>query len=141
MPMQCRSEASVTTISASSRHPVVANDRRLDVVLRQLTQELERDVRDDLDVHPGVVVDLHAGDRIHVRDVPPALQLLVLVHALDQCPQFAVPAHGDVDLHALDRLAGREPDLLLGLLGDRLVDPFCCLFVHRHPPGSIVSRL
>ena len=37
------------------RQPVVADDGRLDVVLRQLPQELERDVRDDLDVHPRVV--------------------------------------------------------------------------------------
>ena len=42
-------------------HPVVADDRRLDAVLRELAQQLERDVRDDLDVHPRVVVDLHAA--------------------------------------------------------------------------------
>ena len=35
-----------------ARHPVVADERRLDAVLRELPQELERDVGDDLDVHP-----------------------------------------------------------------------------------------
>ena len=35
-----------------ARVAVVANDVRLDAVLRQLAQQLERDVRDDLDVHP-----------------------------------------------------------------------------------------
>ena len=57
--------------------PEVAHRGGLDLVLRQLAQELERDVGDDLDVHPRVVVDLHPDDRVHVRDVPPALELLV----------------------------------------------------------------
>ena len=59
------------------RHAVVGDHRRLDAVLRQLAQELQRDVRDDLDVHPGVVVDLHPHGGVHVRDVPPALELVV----------------------------------------------------------------
>ena len=54
------------------RHAVVGHHRRLDPVLGQLPQQLQRDVRDDLDVHPGVVVDLHPRDRVDVRDVPPA---------------------------------------------------------------------
>ena len=57
------------------RHPVVAHHRRLDAVPRRLPQQLERDVGDDLDVHPRVVVDLHPDDGVHVRDVPPRLQL------------------------------------------------------------------
>ena len=123
-----------------ARHAVVANDRRLDVVLRQLAQELERDVRDDLDVHPGVVVDLHARDRVHVRDVPPALELLVLVHALDQRPELAVAAHRHVDPHALDRLGGREPALLLGLRGDGLVDPVGGLLVRSFSSIAIAEH-
>ena len=96
-----------------ARHPVVAHERRLDAVLRQLAQELERDVRDDLDVHPRVVVDLHAHDGVDVRDVPPRLQLLVVVDALDQRAQLAVAAHRHVDPHLLDRLGGRQPRLAL----------------------------
>ena len=109
--------------------PEVAHRRRLDAVLRQLPQELERDVRDDLDVHPGVVVDLHPHDRVHVRDVPPALQLLVLVHALEQLPQLAVAAHRQVDVHLLDRLRRRQPRLADGLLRDRLLDAVLGLLV------------
>ena len=61
------------------------------------------------------------------------LELLVLVHALDQRPQLAVAADRHIDLHPLDRLGGREADLLLGLLGDGLVDPLGGLLVDRHP--------
>ena len=100
-------------------HPVVGDHRRLDPVLGQLAQELERDVRDDLDVHPGVVVDLETGHGVDVRDVPPALQLVVAVHAPDQPAELLVAAHRDVDPHARDRLGGREPGLALGFDGDR----------------------
>ena len=82
-----------------ARHPVVGDHRRLDAVLRQLAQELQRDVRDDLDVHPGVVVDLHPRDRVHVGDVPPALQLVVTVDAVDHRPELAVRAHRYADAH------------------------------------------
>ncbi len=112
--------------------PVVADDGRLDAVLRQLAQELERDVRDDLDVHPGVVVDLHPRDRVDVRDVPPALELVVGVDALDDRAQLAVAALGDVDPHPRDRLGRREARLLLGLGRDRLLDPVLDLVVERH---------
>jgi len=54
---------------------VVADDGGLDPVLRQLAEELQRDVRDDLDVDPRVVVDLHPPRRVHVRDVPEGLQV------------------------------------------------------------------
>ncbi len=60
------------------------------------------------------------------------LELLVLVHPLDQRAQLAVAAHRHVDLHALDRLGRREPRLVLGLLRDRLVDPVSGLLVDRH---------
>ena len=103
--------------------PVVADEARLDAVLRQLAQQLERDVRDDLDVHPGVVVDLHPRDRVHVRDVPPALELVVGVDALDQRAELAVAADRDVDPHPRDRLGRRQARLALGLGVDRLLDP------------------
>ena len=122
------------------RHVEVADDRRLDVVLGQLAQELQRDVRDDLDVHPGVVVDLHAHGRVHVRDVPPTLQPPVRVHPLEQRAELPVGALGRVDAHLLDRLGGREPRLLLGLLRDRLLDPLFGLLVERHPTGLYSGR-
>ena len=43
--------------------------------------------------------------------------------------QLAVAAHRHVDPHALDRLGGRQPGLLLGLRRDRLVDPLGGLLV------------
>ena len=119
------------------RHPVVAHDVRLDAVLRELAEELERDVRDDLDVHPRVVVDLHPDDRVHVRDVPPALELAVRVRPLDDAAELAVRALRDADAHAVDGLRGGEPGIALRLVGrgrldplDRLgqalcVEPFC----------------
>jgi hypothetical protein len=110
----------------------VAHEARLDAVLRELAQELERDVRDDLDVYPRVVVDRHAGDRVDVRDVPPALDLVVGVDALDQRPQLAVAAHRHVDANALDRFAGREAGLVLGFGVDGLLDPLRRLLVDRH---------
>src|SRR4029077_12016253 len=95
--------------------PEVADESRLDAVLGELPQELERDVRDDLDVNPRVVVDRHPRDRVDVRDVPPALDLIVRVDAFDQRPELAIAAHRDVDLHARDRLGRGEPYLVLGL--------------------------
>ena len=121
--MQCVSDGEHDDdLGVLLRHPVVGDHRRLDVVLRQLAQQLQRDVRDDLDVHPGVVVDPHPRDRVDVRDVPPRLQLLVVVDPLDERPELAVAAHRHVDPHARDRLGGREPRLLLGLRGDRVLD-------------------
>jgi hypothetical protein len=87
--------------------PEIAHQPGLDAVLGELAEELERDVRDDLDMHPGVVVDLHPDDGVHVRHVPPTLELVVRVDALDQRAQFAVAAHGDVDPHPRGRLRGR----------------------------------
>ena len=118
------------------RHPVVADHRRLDAVLRELAQQLERDVRDDLDVHPRVVVDLHPHDRVHVRDVPPALELPVCVDALDQRAQLAVPAHRHADPHRVDRLGGRQARLALGLGRDRVLDPLLGFLVERRLFGS-----
>ena len=109
--------------------PEVADEAGLDAVLRQLAKELERDVRDDLDVHPRVVVDLHPRDRVDVRDVPPALELVVGVDALDQRPELAVAADRHVDLHPRDRFGGRQAGLVLGLGVDRLLDALGCLLV------------
>jgi hypothetical protein len=117
-------------------HSVVGHHRRLDPVLGELPEKLERDVRDDLDVHPGVVVDLHAGDRVHVRDVPPSLQLLVLVHALDHRAQGPVRPHGHPDAHLGDGLRRCEPNLTLGLGRHGLVDSLLGLRV-EHRPGSL----
>ena len=89
-------------------------------------------LRDDLDVHPGVVVDLHPHDRVHVGDVPPALELLVRLDALHQPAQLAVAAHRQVDVHLLDRLRGRQPGLAHRLLGDGLGDPLLGFGVERH---------
>ena len=47
-------------------------------------EEPERDVRHDLDVDPRVVVALEPLDGIDVGHVPPALELRVGVHALDE---------------------------------------------------------
>jgi hypothetical protein len=52
-------------------------------MLRELPEELERDVGDDLDVDPRVVVDLHPDDSVDVGRVPPSLELRVLVHTLE----------------------------------------------------------
>ena len=110
-------------------HPVVADQRGLDVVLRELAEQLERDVRDDLDVHPGVVVDLEALDRVHVRDVPPGFHLVVLVDPLHECRELAVRARRDLDPHLRDRLGGRQAGLFLRLFGDRILDPLLGLLV------------
>ena len=60
MPTQWKSAASDDDdLRVVLLQPEVADEAGLDAVLRQLAEELERDVRDDLDVHPGVVVDLH----------------------------------------------------------------------------------
>jgi hypothetical protein len=114
---------------------VVAHHRRLDAVLHELPEELERDVRDDLDVHPGVVVDLHPQHGVDVRHVPPALQLGVAVHALHERPELSVAAHGDADAHRVDRLRRRHARLAAGLLRDGLLDPLRLLLglsVDRH---------
>ena len=110
-----------------ARHAVVGDHRRLDAVLRQLAEELERDVRDDLDVHPRVIVDLHPCDRVDVRDVPPALQLIVAVDALENVPELAVRPLGNTDAHLAHRLGGSEPHLARGLSRDGVVDPLAHL--------------
>ena len=109
-------------------------------MLGQLAEELESDVGDDLDVHPGVVVDLHAHDRVHVRGVPPRLQLLVLVHPLEQLAQLAVAANRQVDVHLLDRLRRSQARLAHRLLGDRLVDPLLGLLVEIHRGANSIVR-
>ena len=81
-------------------------------MLRELAEQLQRDVRDDLDVHPRVVVDLHAEDGVDIRRVPPALELPVAVDAFEQRPQLPVPADRHVDPHLLDGLY-EEPELTI----------------------------
>ena len=66
-------------------------------------------------------------------DVPPALELVVGVDALDQRAELAVAAHRDVDLHPRDRLGGRQTGLVLGFGVDRLLDPLRCLLVDAPP--------
>ena len=48
---------------------------------------------------------------------------------------FRFPRVGNADPHLLDRLGGCEARLLLGLLRNRLLDPFFGLPVERHPRG------
>jgi hypothetical protein len=79
-----------------------------------------------------VVVDLHPGDGVHVGDVPPRLQLLVLVDPLDDRSELAVAADRHADPHPLDGLRRSQPRLALGFLGDGLVDPLGGLLVDRH---------
>ena len=69
-------------------------------------------------MHPGVIVDLEALDRIDVRSVPPRFQLTVVVHSLQQLAQLAVGSVRRLDAHLSDRLARRQLGLLGGL--DRL---------------------
>ncbi len=127
-------------------HPVVGHHRRLDTVLRELPEKLERDVRDDLDVHPRVVVDLEARDRVHIRDVPPGLHLVVAVDAADHPAERLVPPDGHVDPHPRDRLDGGEANLALCLGRDRIGELFrfeLVLFVHGReltPEGRKCNR-
>jgi hypothetical protein len=102
------------------------------VVLRQLAQELERDVGDDLDMHPRVVIDAEPRHRVHVCDVPPRLQLVVGVDALEDPPQLPVAPDGDVQSHLRDGLGRRQAGLSLGLGRDRLFDSLLGLAVERH---------
>ena len=111
---------------------IIGDDRRLDVVLRQLPQELERDVRDDLHVDPRVVVDSHPCDGVDVRGVPPCLQLRVVVHTLEDPPQLPVPAHGDVDAHLRNGLGGGQARFALSLRRDGLFDPLLGLPIEIH---------
>ena len=106
-------------------------------MLRELAQELERDVGDDLDVHPGVVVDLQADDRVDVRHVPPALQLAVGVRALEDPPELAVAPVREADPHVLDRLGRREPCLAYGIRGGGLLDPRFDLRIERHASAVV----
>ena len=99
------------------RQPVVGDERGRDAVLRQLAQELEPDVRDDLDVDPGVVVYLETDDRVHVRDVPPRLELRVSVDLLEKATELPVPARRDPDVHRGDRLGRAQPRLVDALGG------------------------
>ena len=119
---------------------VVADERGLHVVLGQEAQEPQRDVRHDLDVHPGVVVDLEPHGGVHVRHMPPALELVVGVRPLDQRPQLAVAPGGDVDSHLGDGLRRRQSGLPLRLVRDRLLDPLLGLLVERHRSGVYGHR-
>ena len=108
-------------------HPVVGDERRPDVALDELAQELERDVGHDLDVDPGVVVDPEALDGVHVRDVPPGFQRRVLVRAPEEPPEPRVAARGHVQPHLRDRVLGAEPGLALRLVRDGVLDPLADL--------------
>jgi hypothetical protein len=79
-----------------------------------------------------VVVDLHTHACVDVRGVPPGLQLLVLVDALDERAELSVAAHGDVDPHLLDGLSRSQSGLALSLRRNRLVDSVFGLLVERH---------
>jgi hypothetical protein len=85
---------------------IVALRRRLHIVLHEQPQEPERDVRDDLDVHPRVVVDLEPEDRVDVRDVPPRLELRIGVHPLQETAKLPVAACRQAELHRLDASEG-----------------------------------
>jgi hypothetical protein len=76
-----------------------------------------------------VVVDLEPLHGVDVRDVPPGLDLLVLVDAVDECRELAVRARGYLDPHLRDCLGRRQTGLFLRLLGDRIVDPLLRLLV------------
>jgi hypothetical protein len=124
-------QAPVLVVAAVDRHADVVQERCEDdddlrvvgaeavvllrggfhAMLHQQPKELERDVRDDLDVHPGVVVDLQPQNGVHVRHVPPGLELPVVVHALEEAPELAVPARRHAQVHRLDCLGRRQPRL------------------------------
>src|SRR3954471_21431350 len=77
-------------------HAVVLHHPRLDTRPAQLAQELQADIRDDLDVHPGVVVDLQPGDGVDVGGVPQRLQRVVRVGPVDDVAERAVATRGEV---------------------------------------------
>ena len=139
--MQCVSAESVDDdLGVGAAHAVVGHHRRLDVVLEELPQQLQRDVRDDLDVHPRVVVDLEAHGGVDVGDVPPALELVVAVHALDHLRELAVAALGHADPHLRDRVLRAEPRLALGLGRDRVVDDLLRLGIEAGLGIPVTSR-
>ena len=84
-----------------------------------------------------MIVDLHPRDGVHVRHVPPGLQLLVLVDALEQRAKLAVSAGRDLEPHPLDGLGRRQAGVSLGFLRDRLLDALLGLFVERHAPETM----
>ena len=125
-------EAPVLVIAPVDRHADVVQERREDdddlgVVGGQAVVALQRrfahrasraDGRslsamfaDDLDVHPGVVVDLEPDDSIHVRDVPPRLDLRIGVDVLEHAAKLAIPARRNAEMHRLDRLGRRQARL------------------------------
>ena len=80
-----------------------------------------------------MVVDPEALDRVDVGDVPPGLEPVVGVDALEHRAQLAVPLRRHLDPHLRGRLGRREAHFALGLLGDRLVDALAELLVElRH---------
>src|SRR5207247_8472207 len=87
---------------------------------------------DDLDMHPRVVVDPEPRDGVDVRRVPPALELRVVVDALEDAAELAIAAHRHVDPHLRDRLLRGQARLALGFGRDGLLDPFLGLGVERH---------
>ena len=114
-------------------HAVVGDHRRLDAALGEDPEQPQADVGHDLDVHPRVVVDTEALDRVHIRDVPPGLQAVVGVDALQQRAQLRVPLRRHLDPHLRRGLGGREARLTLGFLRNRLVDALLELVVQlRH---------
>ncbi len=77
-------------------------------MLRELPEQLQRDVRDDLDVNPGVVVHVEPRDGIHVRDMPPGLDLVVRFDPLEQSPELSIATRGDAEVHRGDSLRRAE---------------------------------
>ena len=113
-------------------HVVVADHGRRDVVLCELPQQLQGDVRDDLDVNPRMVVDLEALDRIDVRHVPPRLELRIVVDASDELAEPAVRAPRKPDPHLRDRSRGSEARLAGHLDGGRRLEELGCVLACFH---------
>ena len=79
---------------------------------------------------------LEAEHRVHVRHVPPRLELVVGVDPLDQLAELAVGAHRHPDPHPGDRLRGREPGLALGLGGGGQLERLAALRLRGHQASA-----
>src|SRR4051812_6241351 len=83
---------------------VVGDGDRDDAAAEQQPRDAQGDVRDDLDVDPRVVGHLQAVG-VEARDVPPRLELLVLVDRVDEPRQPAIAPDGDTDTRLVDLVA------------------------------------
>ena len=113
-------------------HAVVGDDGRLDVVLRQLAEELQRDVGDDLDVNPGVVVDLHPATAFTFETCHHALSCLSSFTRSITVRSLRLPRTGTLIFIRSIGFGGRQRRFVLGLRGDGLVDPLSRFLVDRH---------